>query len=109
MLQNAISIFLLLFNVIIQFYSWLAILHVIFSWLIGFNIININHPIMQKIVDFIYSMMTPIYDWIYRFLRPIGGGIIGFLDLRPLLFLLFLHFFCLMVHSWSSNLINLLS
>ncbi|MGI9461591.1 MAG: YggT family protein [Alphaproteobacteria bacterium] len=100
------NIFLIVFDAIVQFYYWLAILHVILSWLIGFNIINPSSRITARLIDMVNYILMPIYDWIYQFLRPIGGGIIAMFDLRPLLFLLFLYLFKPMVHAMVWQLVS---
>ncbi len=97
-LDLAVKIFLLIFDGVVQFYYWVAILHILLSWLISFNIIDVHHRIMGRLVDVINRIVMPVYDWIYSFLKPMGGGIIAMFDFRPMLFLLFLYFFQPMVH-----------
>ena len=41
-----------LFNNIIGFFIWAIILSALMSWLIGFNIVNINTKIVYIIADF---------------------------------------------------------
>ena len=109
MIENIAGIFLIIFNAVVQFYYWLAIVHILLSWLLAFNIIDPQHPIAGKIVSGINRLITPIYDWMYQFLRPIGGGMIAMFDFRPMLFIVFLYFFRPMVHAMAMKLITLLN
>ena len=109
MIEDFAKIFLIAFNIVVRFYYWLAIVHILLSWLLVFNIIDSQHPIAEKIVAGINRLITPIYDWMYQFLRPIGGGMIAMFDFRPMLFIVFLYFFRPMVHAMTMKLVTLLN
>jgi YggT family protein len=71
----------LLFNIV-----WVVILaHVIISWLINFQVLNLRQPQVAKIWDLLNRMVEPIYRPIRRMLPPMGG-----LDLAPLIAIIIL-------------------
>jgi YggT family protein len=61
--------------------KFIVIAHVIMSWLINFQILNLRQPIVSQIWDGLNRLLEPIYGRIRQFLPPMGG-----LDLAPLLF-----------------------
>lgn len=66
---------LLILNVI----WFIMITHIILSWLISFQVLNIRQPIVAQIWYGLNRMLDPIYAPIRRFLPNMGG-----LDLAPL-------------------------
>lgn len=72
---------------IISFYTWIIILHVIFSWLINFNIINTGNQLVAIITNFLYAASEPVLQRIRRVLPSFGG-----LDLSPIVLILGLMF-----------------
>lgn len=83
-------IFVPLLNVlvtVISFYSWIVIIHVIFSWLINFNVINTSNQMVSIIARFLYAATEPVLDKIRRILPSMGG-----LDLSPIVLILGLMF-----------------
>lgn len=67
----------------LTFYSWVIIIEVIISWLVVFNVININNPKAQNLMRMIKKLTEPVYSRIRKYIPPIGG-----LDLAPLIVLL---------------------
>jgi YggT family protein len=80
--ENALdSPLLLLFNIV-----WFVILaHVIMSWLINFQVLNLRQPQVAQIWGLLNRMVEPIYRPIRRLLPPMGG-----LDLAPLIAIIIL-------------------
>ncbi|MBH71852.1 MAG: hypothetical protein CMI97_05735 [Pelagibacteraceae bacterium] len=78
----------ILFDTVINLFIWAIILSAVFSWLIGFNIININNRLVYIIVDSLNRLTEP-------FLRPIRNLLpnLGGLDLSPVVVILLLIFF----------------
>ena len=78
----------ILFDSVINLFIWAIILSAVFSWLIGFNIININNRLVYIIVDSLNRLTEP-------FLRPIRNLLpnLGGLDLSPVVVILLLIFF----------------
>ncbi|GAA4221555.1 YggT family protein [Sagittula sp. NFXS13] len=66
---------------IIGIVKFIVIAHVIMSWLINFNILNLRQQLVAAIWDGLNRLLEPIYNPIRRVLPQMGG-----LDLAPLLF-----------------------
>jgi YggT family protein len=61
---------------------WIIIVQAILSWLIAFNVINTQNPVVRQIWTTLDRMTQPIYAPIRRVLPDFGG-----LDLSPLVVL----------------------
>ena len=77
-----------LFDSVVTLMIWAVILSAVFSWLIGFNIINIQNRLVYIIVNALYSLTNPFLIPIRRFLPNLGG-----VDLSPVVLILLLIFF----------------
>ena len=77
-----------LFDTVIHLFIWAIILAAILSWLIGFNIVNINNRVVYLIAEALNRLTEP-------FLRPIRNLLpnLGGLDLSPVILILLLLFF----------------
>lgn len=64
---------------VLQIVWWIVIAHVIMSWLINFNVLNRNQPLVWQIWTGLNRVLEPIYGPIRRVLPDMGG-----LDLSPL-------------------------
>ena len=58
---------------------FIVIAHIIMSWLINFNVLNRNQPLVWQIWTGLERLLEPLYQPIRRFLPSMGG-----LDLAPL-------------------------
>jgi YggT family protein len=65
---------------------WIVIAHIIMSWLINFQVINLRQPVVAQIWDGLNRLLDPLYRRIRSFLPDLGG-----LDLAPLIVLLALY------------------
>jgi YggT family protein len=63
-----------------------VIAHVIMSWLISFQVLNVRQQLVGQIWYGLNRLMEPIYGPIRRILPPMGG-----LDLAPLVVLIGLY------------------
>ena len=77
-----------LFDSVVTLMIWAVILSAVFSWLIGFNIINIQNRLVYIIVDALNRFTNPLLIPIRRFLPNLGG-----IDLSPVVLILLLIFF----------------
>lgn len=78
-MQSLFQILMLLLDVL-----WFLILaHVIMSWLINFQVLNLRQQLVAQIWDGLNRIMEPIYTPIRRILPPMGG-----IDLAPLVALI---------------------
>ena len=64
--------------------AWfIMIVHIIMSWLINFQVLNLHQPLVRQIWDGLNRLLEPIYQPIRRFMPNTGG-----LDLAPLVALI---------------------
>ncbi|PIE16059.1 MAG: YggT family protein [Rhodobacterales bacterium] len=60
--------------------AWfLMIAHIIMSWLISFQVLNLHQPLVAQLWYGLNRLLEPLYSRIRRFLPPMQG-----LDLAPL-------------------------
>ena len=72
---SLLTIILLILKVI----WYIVIAHVIMSWLINFQGLNLRQPLVAQIWDGLNRLLEPLYAPVRRILPPMGG-----LDLAPL-------------------------
>ncbi len=72
---------------IIDIYFYILILNVILSWLIAFNILNIQSRFVGMILYASQRLTNPLLNPIRRFLPNLGG-----LDISPIVLILLLFF-----------------
>ena len=58
---------------------FIMIVHIIMSWLINFNVLNLRQPLVAQIWDGLNRLLEPIYGPIRRMLPNTGA-----LDIAPL-------------------------
>ncbi len=71
---------------IIDIVWFIMIAHIIMSWLINFQVLNLRQPIVAQIWYGLNRLLEPVYGRIRQFLPDMGG-----LDLAPLVALLALY------------------
>ena len=59
---------------------FIMIAHIVMSWLINFQVLNLRQQLVASIWDGLNRLLEPLYSQIRRFLPPMGG-----LDLAPLI------------------------
>ena len=79
---------LILFDNIVSLYIWVLIIHVIFSWLVAFNVLNTSNRFVYSILDISYKLTSPPLNFIRRFLPNLGS-----IDISPVILILGLMFF----------------
>jgi len=79
--------FIALINAILTIYFWIIIAMVVMSWLVGFNVVNMQNDFVRQIRYALYRLTEPLLGPIRRFLPDLGG-----LDLSPMVLLLALWF-----------------
>ena len=67
---------------ILDIAQWIVIAHIIMSWLINFQVLNLRQPLVASIWDGINRLLEPIYARVRSVLPNLGG-----LDLAPLVVL----------------------
>ena len=79
---------LILFDNIVSLYIWILIIHVIFSWLVAFNVLNTSNRFVYSVLDVSYKLTAPPLNFIRRFLPTLGS-----IDISPVILILGLMFF----------------
>ena len=62
---------------------FVMIVHIIMSWLINFQVLNLYQPFVRQIWDGLNRLLEPLYSRVRRLIPPMGG-----LDLAPLIVLI---------------------
>lgn len=68
---------------ILDIAQFIIIAHIIMSWLINFQVLNLRQAIVAQIWDGLNRLLEPVYGRVRSFLPSMGG-----LDLAPLVVLL---------------------
>lgn len=77
-MQSLFQILMLILDVL-----WFFIIaHVIMSWLINFQVLNLRQQFVAQVWDGLNRLLEPIYGRVRRFLPPMSG-----IDLAPLVVL----------------------
>ena len=78
-MQSLFQILMLLLDVL-----WFFIIaHVIMSWLINFQVLNLRQPLVSQIWDALNRILEPLYSQLRRIIPPMSG-----IDLAPLVALI---------------------
>ncbi|SMH41599.1 YggT family protein [Maritimibacter sp. HL-12] len=76
-----------LFVAVLGVVWFVVIAHIILSWLVNFQVLNLRQPLVSQIWYGLNRLVEPMYRPIRRFLPDLGG-----IDLAPLVVLLILFF-----------------
>jgi YggT family protein len=68
---------------ILDIAQFIIIAHIIMSWLINFQVLNLRQPLVASVWQGLNALLEPVYAQVRRFLPNIGG-----LDLAPLVVLI---------------------
>ncbi len=68
---------------LIEIYIWVIILSAVMSWLVAFDIINLQNRFIYGVCDMLARLTEPLYRRIRRFLPDMGG-----IDLSPIIVIL---------------------
>lgn len=66
-------------NLVLDIVWFIMIAHIIMSWLINFQVLNLRQPLVAQLWYGLNKLLEPIYSRIRQFLPDMGG-----LDLAPL-------------------------
>jgi len=78
-MTSIFQILMLLLNIL----YFIVIAHVIMSWLINFQVLNLRQPLVAQIWDGLTRLLDPIYSRVRSVVPQMGG-----LDLAPLVVLI---------------------
>ncbi|WP_374645499.1 YggT family protein [Tabrizicola sp.] len=68
---------------ILDIAQFIIIAHIIMSWLINFQVLNLRQQLVAQVWDGLNRVLDPLYSFVRRFLPNMGG-----LDLAPLVVLI---------------------
>jgi len=80
---------------IIDVLWWIMIIHIIMSWLIQFQVLNVYQPLVRQIWQGLNTVLEPIYRPIRNLLPRTGG-----LDFTPIIVFIGLIFLRQAVFVW---------
>ena len=78
---------ILLIITVINLLIWVIIIGAVLSWLILFNVVNLNNRFVYLVYDTINRLTDPLLNPIHRFLPNMGG-----IDISPVVLILILWF-----------------
>ena len=78
-MTSLFQILMLLLNIV----YFIVIAHVVMSWLINFQVLNLRQPLVAQVWDGLNRLLDPIYSRVRRIIPQMGG-----LDLAPLVVLI---------------------
>jgi YggT family protein len=68
---------------ILDVVQFIILAHVIMSWLINFQVLNLRQPLVASVWNGLNQLLEPIYNWVRRFVPATSG-----IDFAPLIVLL---------------------
>ena len=79
--------FVLLMDRIIYIYVWVLILNAVLSWLVAFNVLNMQNRFVFSVLEITYKLTDPPLNYIRRFLPTLGS-----IDISPVILILLIFF-----------------
>ncbi|GAB1365035.1 YggT family protein [Rhodobacter sp.] len=67
--------------------QWIILIHIIMSWLINFQVLNLRQPLVAQIWNGLNQLLEPLYGRIRRMLPATGG-----IDFAPLIVIIVVFF-----------------
>lgn len=77
-MTSILQILLLILDIV----QWIILAHIIMSWLINFQVLNLRQPLVAQIWNALNRILEPVYSRIRSILPNMGG-----IDLAPLVVL----------------------
>lgn len=77
-MTSILQILLLILDIV----QWIILAHIIMSWLINFQVLNLRQPLVAQIWDALNRVLEPVYSRVRSILPSMGG-----IDLAPLVVL----------------------
>lgn len=87
-------------RVVVDLYVWVVIIHIIMSWLVNFNVINVSNQFVMIVNNVLHAATEPALQRLRRILPNFSG-----LDLSPLVLILILMFISNVIARLASKLI----
>lgn len=89
-----------LISTILNIYLWIIIAMVVMSWLISFNIINVNNDFVRQVRYALHRLTEPLLGPIRRFMPELGG-----LDISPIVLILGIAFLQNLIAEYGPRLL----
>ncbi len=87
---------LLFIDYLLNLYTWVVIISVVFSWLIAFNVINPYNQFVRSVWQALNAVTEPLLRPIRRYMPDLGG-----IDLSPIVLLLGIFFIrSVVIRGW---------
>ncbi len=67
--------------------QWIILIHIIMSWLINFQVLNLRQPLVAQVWHALNQLLEPLYSRIRRMLPATGG-----IDFAPLIVIIVVFF-----------------
>jgi YggT family protein len=80
--ECAVTSILQILLLILDIAQWIILIHIIMSWLINFQVLNLRQPLVSQIWDALNRLLEPLYSRVRSILPNLGG-----VDLAPLVVL----------------------
>ncbi len=87
MLSPFVATLFQLFVLVLGIIWFIVIAHIVVSWLVNFQVLNLRQPLVSQIWYGLERLVEPMYRPIRRYLPDLGG-----IDLAPLVVLVVLFF-----------------
>jgi len=68
---------------VISIARWIILAHIIMSWLIQFQVLNLRQPLVNSLWRALEGLVEPVYAKVLRYLPQVSG-----IDLAPLVVLI---------------------
>jgi YggT family protein len=85
-------------NVILGIIEFIVIAHVLTSWLVSFQVLNLRQPLVSQLWYLLQRVTEPIYRPIRRILPNMGG-----LDLSPMVVILVIFFLHQLMRNYVAH------
>jgi YggT family protein len=76
-----------LIDTVITIYIYLLVGSAVLSWLMAFNVVNVQNKVVYTVVSLLYRVTEPVLRPIRRIVPNLGG-----IDLSPIILILLLYF-----------------
>ncbi|WP_426035070.1 YggT family protein [Cypionkella sp. TWP1-2-1b2] len=83
-----------IFLMILDIAKWIVLIHIIMSWLINFQVLNLRQSLVAQIWYGLNRLLDPIYSRVRQVLPNVPG-----LDLAPLIVLLVIYGLRIVVYN----------
>lgn len=90
-----INPFIDLITMVLNLYATIMLVHIVFIWLIYFEILNRYNQVIHRVSDILYRLTEPVLTYIRRFIPSFGG-----IDLSPIVVFILIRFFISVLHTY---------